>query len=732
MHSGRTSRTIPPAVLGAALLAGCLRTDPVLVDRAKAAGRTAADFPPSAADYFREMDGGIALAAGEVEGRNTWMTWTAGDEAFWDYLTSHSFGAFDLLKVLDGRDRARRFQRYGLMNDPGFEPARRPDAYGLWLDERTAPPEPFDAAVYGRPSGIVGLRLYPNPAFAGAARARWDAERFYADPAYYEDPALVRPYRVGMACAFCHVGPHPLRPPADPERPGWANLAANVGAQYLRQGAIFANELAPDDFAWQVFNASPPGTVDTSLIATDSILNPRTMNALYAVGPRLAAAHVETMAGGTLAFPEVRAKGRTFAVPRVLKDGADSVGIEGALARVYLSIGEFHEEWLRHFNPLVGGRRQTPIDVATLQRRSTYWLATQERLPHLAAFLVKVSAPHRLAAAPGGAAYLSRDPAVLARGGEVFAERCAGCHSSQQPPAGVHSSQQPPRTPESLAWMRRAVQAPGFRDGNYLSTEERYPITRIGTNACASLASNAVRGHVWDDFSSETYKTLPAVGTIEVENPVDGARSTFAMPGGGRGYLRPPTLISVWASAPYLHNNSLGAFNGDPSVAGRIAAFDDGIGKLLWPARRAADDCRERWGMPFCGPVYRTTRESWLVLRQASVPAPLRPLLAGGELRLGPIPQGTPIGLLASLNLTVEPRDVPDLLHFLARLKSDLLAIRLQHLDARQSAERLKGLVPALLAHSNCPDFAVDRGHTFGSDLADADKRALVEFLKTL
>lgn len=43
-------------------------------------------------------------------------------------------------------------------------------------------------------------------------------------------------------------------------------------------------------------------------------------------------------------------------VPHVLKDGADSVGILGALNRVYLDIGLFSEECLQHFNPL--DRRQ--------------------------------------------------------------------------------------------------------------------------------------------------------------------------------------------------------------------------------------------------------------------------------------------------------------------------------------------------------------------------------------
>jgi hypothetical protein len=36
------------------------------------------------------------------------------------------------------------------------------------------------------------------------------------------------------------------------------------------------------------------------------------------------------------------------------------------------------------------------------------------------------------------------------------------------------------------------------------------------------------------------------------------------------------------------------------------------------------------------------------------------------------------------------------------------------------------------LAVSKCPDLIEDRGHTFGATLPDDDKRALIEYLKTL
>ncbi len=40
-------------------------------------------------------------------------------------------------------------------------------------------------------------------------------------------------------------------------------------------------------------------------------------------------------------------------------------------------------------------------------------------------------------------------------------------------------------------------------------------------------------------------------------------------------------------------------------------------------------------------------------------------------------------------------------------------------------------LVEPLLEVSKCPDFVVNRGHLFGTDLPNDDKAALIEFLKT-
>lgn len=686
------------------------------MDEARAAGKKPSDLPELAIDLFKDMDNGIALSPDEIKGRNTWMIWTAGNQAFWNHIAQHSFGTIDLLKILDSRKRSERFNYYGLMNEPGFKQASKPDAFGLWLD---VPSEPeaagVDPAIYGRSSGIVGLRLFPNPEFTPEAAKRWDAERYYGDRSYYYDPKLIRPYRVGMSCAFCHVSFHPLHPPVDPAAPTWKNLSTNIGAQYFWVGRIFGYDLENDDFVKHLLNSAEPGALDTSFIASDNINNPRTMNAIYNVAARLETGHEEQLTGGALDFPGNTAK---MKVPHILKDGADSIGVLGALARVYLNIGEFHQEWLTHFSPMVGFKPQTPIEVKVMQANSTYWLAGQERVGNLAKFFVKAALPTNLADAPGGQDFLPKDAGVVARGKVVFADNCASCHSSKQPPKEMTRG-----TPEYQAWMRTEVAKPDFLQNNYLSIEARIPVTVVRTNACAALATNAVRGHIWDNFSSETYKTLPSVGDIDVINPVTREPWKFQAPAGGPGYYRVPSLVSVWASAPFLHNNALGIYTNDPSTAGRMKAFDDAAEKLLWPQKRE-------------NRIYRTSGVTFFKLNEVFLPDLLKPLADDdGYLRIGPIPAGTPINLLANLDVTVDlkdPKHVGRLLKLLTKIKFDLARIKLGGLSETESTALLKELVPDLLKLSNCPDFVADRGHEFGAELPDADKRALIEFMKLM
>jgi len=809
-------------------VAGCNSNKPnvlpchEVVDEAMLVGRDPASLRGADEDYYHDMDGGMQLTPSQVIGRNNWIVWTAGNDTLWDVLADKSVGTFDLLKTVSSYPypqgsklpqygRHNRWQWFGLVNEPCFEEPKGPDPdrFGLWLDKRRADcgPDPFEnetnypgvkvgargknipaGSYYGWGTGIVGLRLFPNPAFDEKAAKAWDPVRYYSDESYYLKKGLVRPYRIGMSCGFCHVGPSPVHPPADPENPKWADLASNVGAQYFWIDRIFSWDSDVSSFPWQLFHTSRPGALDTSLVSTDSINNPRTMNAVYSLGARLAQSKrwgKETLAGGELdnkQFNDYPKSGlpadffqppNTVLTPRVLKDGSDSVGALGALNRVYVNIGLFSEEWLRHFNPLVGGKPITPIQIKVGRANSSYWQANEEQTPHLADFFLVSTEPHLLQDAPGSAAYLTKDHAKLTRGKEVFADRCARCHSSKLPasvagldPGGCagpgyldcwNKYWESTKTDAFKKQMREIVLKDDFLKGNFLSTEARVPVTLTEINACSPLATNAIAGNIWDNYSSQSYKSLPSVGSITVYNPFTGEPWQYPMPAGGRGYTRPASLISLWSTAPYLQNNTVGLFNGDPSVAGRMAAFEDGIEKMLWPEKRDKDSVL---GSKIPGPslIDRTTASSYLRVPVGYLPpwapdlAPLlkelAPAVVGkGGLELGPIPKGTPVNLLANINILPDNQTLGEklahdrkLLELLVKVKHALLALPANATDDQALAVfKNQNLAGAMLELSKCPDFVVNRGHYFGTDLfkeepglSDADKRALIEFLKTL
>jgi hypothetical protein len=809
-----------------------------VLDEARLAGRDFKSFPHASEDYFHDMDNGVALSPEEIKGRNMWLVWSGGNDRFWSQMTDYTFGAFDLLKIVSshpslGYSRANRWSYFGLVNEPCFTPAAGPDKNrrGLWLDVRSkdCAPDPFEneskypgvtigsrgkplgdgstqpvGSFYGWGTGIAGLRLFPNPAFDEKAAKVWDAERYYTDPNYYNRQDLVRPYRVGMSCGFCHVGPSPVKPPADPNNPKFENLSSSVGAQYMWVDRLFIfNANKPEgrtNYMFQLAHTYRPGTMDTSLVSTDSINNPRTMNAVYDFMGRLDMAKrigQEKLAGGELdnkQFNDFVASGPltefftkadgTVRTPHVLKDGADSVGLLGALNRVYLNIGLFSEEWLLHFNPVVGGKTISPIKIADAQKNSSYWQATEAGTPNTALFFLKAAQPDRLKDAPGGDKYLAADTATLDRGKTAFADTCARCHSSKAPPPPPTLQLTAARcagpgyvdcfkrywtwtqSDEYKARMRQIVQAPDFLQGNYLSTEARIPATLLRTNVCSPLATNALAGNIWDNFSSQTYKNLPSIGTVTLRDPFTGEARPYEMPAGGRGYTRVPSLISLWSTAPYLLNNTVGPFDGDPSVDARMKVFEASIEQMLWPEKRERDPVL---GDKAGGLIDRTTERSTVTVPTGFVPEALQPMQGqlhrwlpwlvqdDGDIVLGPIPKGVPVALLANLKLRAEAdglgekashlRDVGELL---IRLKLALASAPAGASDD-QLLDHFAKLATPMLELSKCPDFVVNRGHYFGTaqfnrqdglsadekafgrepELSDDDKRALIAFLKT-
>jgi hypothetical protein len=490
---------------------GCQKSMPPVDD---GGNRTVQDFPELEIDVFSKMDGGIELTRDEIKGRNTWNLWSGGNEQFWDRVAREGFGFFDLLKTLDSRNRGNRFKEMGLINEPGFRSATKPGQYGLWIDEAEVPePSGIDPKVYGRPSGVLGFRLFDNPDFKGEAVAKWDADRFYTDPVYAAQPDLIRPYRIGVACGSCHIAFHPDHPPADPENPHWEDLASAIGNQYIREGRVFAHNVQPGGFFWEMLETQPPGTSDTSRIATDHINNPNAINAIFDLGSRLTVTEKEELDGETRLLPMTQSR---MDVPHILKDGADSVGVAGATLRVYINIGMFSQHWLQQHDRLLGLTAQKPFSISLAQQNSVYWKATQQKFTNVMKFFKRLK-PYRLEDAPNGESYITKDTQKLNRGKIVFAGQCARCHSSKRPP---------PDSDEE-GWFCQEIMRPDFRENNFFSDERRYPVTEIETNSARACATNATQGHIWANFSSATYKSLPSVGEIEYWNPYSDRTERF-------------------------------------------------------------------------------------------------------------------------------------------------------------------------------------------------------------
>ncbi|MEL6109612.1 MAG: DMT family transporter [Planctomycetota bacterium] len=601
--------------------------------------------------------------------------------------------------------------------------------------EKYPPPD-----IYGLSSGVVGLRLFPNPYFDAAAQKKWEPERYYNDRDYWNDPKLVRPFRVGVSCAYCHASFHPLNPPRDVNNPQWANISGSIGAQYLRIRLAFSNLLEPDNFVYHLLDSQPPGTIDTSLIPSDNVNNPNTMNAVfnltqralvslrnpkerisaesatqpsiwdYAGGEEISQSYYEDgpitesylselippeyleLIGDTDGKIIEEAKNANSypnrRVPRILLDGSDSIGAWGALARVYLNIGTYWEQWQRLHRTVVGFKEQDPFTIQDNDRHSLYWHATEDRVAALRDYFIKVSPAMPLLATDDATSRLepinegalrqkSKDQGVdyqsllalqkgrridtskLKRGRKVFAQNCIVCHSSIQPERWheamertaadgefwIHDPASFLSDPEYIQWAERIVEDPEFWRFNFLSCDYRVPINLVNTNAARAMATNALDQNMWDDFASESYQDLPSVGAIEYFDPYDGpdgATKTFTPRhqvrndaqegGGGPGFYRVPTLVSVWSTAPLLHNNSLGTFNNDPSINGRLDAFDDAIRKLLWPERRlesssyngaTAERLKRDQGL-----IWRTPHETDLAISGRRVPTVLGPEIA--------------------------------------------------------------------------------------------------------
>lgn len=636
-------------------------------------------------------------------GRDVWFKGTFGNQDE-EYLhLARTVGRENVwYPWLDTRTRKQRYTKWGMINDPDCTEG---DASTNWYDRC---PDPHS-------SGVLGYRKYlADPTLDEHGKVVFDP----ASAPYRADELQQNlRYVLGGPCVQCHVAFDPTRPPADPNQPKWENLHATIGNQYTTQPLQYLMGVPEDHFTRQVLqHGHRTGTIDTSVVASDFQHNPGTQNNIMDFFNKRVFEH-------EMKHP-ITGEVKTAPTLHVLKGGEDSVGDHLALIRVYVNIGMCTEEcWVPKF-PQPGtffGEKaaQRPFRIDECYQACEAWNHADAKMPDLAAFLVTGGPTYLMKAkdvdGTPGAAFV--DLARVPQGRNVFARECASCHSSKVAPAAVRADK------EALArfyeghvfgseqyWQHeftaevrnagefrkkfmaldargrlrpRQFAADRLAGGDvfgqdWLANDEPVPFHEIGTNQCRALHDNHNAGRIWEEFSSETFKRRPPAGSVPtvVNRMVPGlGGKVMGEPreiGGGSGYLRNFSLLSVWATAPFLHNNAIGELTYlkdggiDYTVRGRITQFHKAFDELLQPeAQRPQKIARTQADLELAP---REDGQGWIKL---------------------PVAQGTPIGYFTSAD-------------------------------------------PHRPWFMKCDDLVENKGHEFGVDLSADDKAALAEFLKLM
>ncbi len=416
--------------------------------------------------YFKHT---LPISKSVRHGREVWFKNTYGGEKFFIFLANSPDPARRLkvgFENVINTPRDRRFQEWGTINDP---------------DCTANPQGGTDLCPDPNATGVIGIRQFRTP----------------------QGQTLL-----GISCASCHAGFNPLNPPKDVNEPRWSNIHPTIGNQHLKSGKILAANLPENDPRRLMLEAWPDGTVDTTALFSDHIMNPGMITPVWELR------HRPPFDVG-LDEPELR----------MGQGGEDDLGGPRAAVRVYTNIGVCFSECVAP--RLVDGM---PIDFEQC-RRDCPDFPPERDLNNLNKFLRSIRAPQF----PGLLRVrFSHKRHFFAWGRRVFENNCASCH-----------------TLEGEA-------------GRVLSNDEVNPLVEDpanATNACRALTSQWEAGHLWATFSSQVYKDRAAAGL--------------------KGYRTLP-LAGVWATAPLLHNNSVGPYppaNASPKE--RAAAYKAAMRELL-------------------------------------------------------------------------------------------------------------------------------------------------------
>jgi len=771
--------------------------------------------------------GAQGLSPSARAGREIWFKSTAGNARFHTYVFQQRLGVMiDWFRVLRSEARGDRFKTWGIINDPecctpgSVNCPRRSleETYGLdycpgdegllpfvgkegyrdpACDFQDAPLSANDPhgpkdqrqsacdLAFGTSTGVLGFRKFPNPRFnadkwrsLNGSMATWTG---FNRPLQASGPdsrvnrlidgSVEPPFLIGMSCGACHVSFNPLKPPSDPEYPAWENLDGLVGNQYGRISEIFASGMSESSIEWQTFSHARPGTVDTSGIPNDSVSNAGTMNPIMNLAQRPTfeeqvtkwrpATSCAAGADERTCWCEPGRDGKcwersqkTERVHHILKGTEDSIGALEAIQRVYFNIGSCSEQcWVNHItdlrqaDPKHRGFGQTPFDIGQCRRDCTNFRAVEDRLQNIADFFM-TSRPVDLYRARGLpsqealVAQLDREfgTNAVARGRAVFAETCARCHSSQPAPWTATTD------------FRATVEGQPDLRVDFLSNERPVQVTEVGTSRSRALHSNHMKGHVWEEYGSETLRARP---------PVDGIAEPHD---GGRGYYRPISLLSVWAFAPFMHNNAIGpevcgkstdplefyrspyvvrgtwtrmpnappCVTFDPSVEGRYRLFKASIEQLLNPATRLPKITLVDQPIIIDGPIFPGESAGFQLQIPAGIPASIPANLRHKELIGDLVLVKANVESLRSKYASRGPAEVDRIVTRLQDILKQLTAGVVSNPESVVSQVGRDHLPFIQQMYSNSTVEVENEGHTFGSTLSAEDKKALTAFLATL
>jgi cytochrome c1 len=673
------------------------------------------------------------------------------------------------------------------------------------------------ALEFGTSSGAMGIRKFPNPRFDlekwkkvnGGDLTTWKGfdDNTVQPPTFYSrlrDASIEPPFYFGMSCGACHIAFDPTNPPKDPSHPAPENLKGVVGNQYTNITAIMSSGEPPNGPLWRIFNYVRSGTVDTSAFPHDFDGNAGTPNGIFNLNKRptfpdeeltkwFKTDHCDSGADEKVCWCQPGANNKCWErrakndsdrkndadpVMHILKGAEDSVGVLEAVQRVYINIGSCSETcWENHLvnffvlDPNDRGYGQTPFSIGQCRRDCPNFRAIEDRLPDIAHFLLAqrpadLYVARHLKSREELIAQLDKEfgSGSVLKGKEVFANNCAKCHSSQQPDKNGNFS-------NVDFW---ATDKNGERI-DFLSNDVAYPMATIGTNPGRALHSNHMKGHVWEEYGSDTLRNRAKADDLPPPAPPEAGSGPD-----GRGYYRPASLLSLWATAPYMHNNALGPEvcgrkpdnksdkeqkaenifyestydppyvdeNGKPSptppecrlfdsitsVDGRYKLFKDSVAELLTPpderpkkVTRLHDDILVEVGPAIWDPIHKQKLQFKLMIPKGTPQMEVGNLLYKKLIADMVLSQKDPDALRKKLGNDADAAEVGALLKEFIANASDAGEGGITPFAVLTPHEKL--LTKYYMTNH---EFRDNIGHAFGTDLSPADKKALTAFLATL